>query len=107
MFRTSIDCLKENFEKIEIFKIFNFVKFVARQQNYQAMPLIIDALKSQSVVLSGRALAAAENLLGIRYDVSIRQLREQSFRNKISNMVAQDWKKLEAFPRFTDGLASP
>ena len=79
----------------------------ARQQNYQAMPLIIDALKSQSVVLSGRALATAENLLGIRYDVSIRQLREQSFRNKISNMVAQDWKKLEAFPRFTDGLASP
>ena len=79
----------------------------ARQQNYQAMPLIIEAVKSPSVVLSGRALATAENLLGIRYKVSMLQLSEQSFRNKISNMVAQDWKKLEAFPRFANGLATP
>lgn len=79
----------------------------ARQQNYQAMPLIIDAIKSPSVVLSGRALATAENLLGIRYNVSMRQLSEQSFRNKIAKMVAQDWKKLEQFPRFADGLTSP
>ena len=73
-----------------------------RQRNYEAMPLIIDAVKSQSIVLSGRAIATAESLLGVRYEVSMSQLREQSYRKKLSNMVAEDWENLKKFPRFSN-----
>ena len=39
-FRASIDFLKENFEKNEIFKIFDFVKFLASgtQSSSQVLP---------------------------------------------------------------------
>ena len=64
------------------------------------MPLIVQAITSDSVILSGRAVAAAQHLLGVRYETSINQLQDPSFRKEIADLVMQDWQNLQQYPNF-------
>ena len=72
----------------------------ARRRDYDAMPLIVQAITSDSVILSGRAVAAAQHLLGVRYETSINQLQDPSFRKEIADLVMQDWQNLQQYPNF-------
>ena len=78
----------------------------ARRRDYIAMPLIIQAITSDSVILSGRAVATAEYLLGVRYESSINQLRDPNFRKEIAEMVMQDWQQLQHYPKFRKNIGS-
>ena len=59
----------------------------ARRRDYDAVPFIVQAIKSDSVILSGRAIATVQHLLGIRYDVTIAQMQDPDFRSEIAVMV--------------------
>ena len=72
----------------------------ARRRDYDAMPLIVQAITSDSIILSGRAVAAAQHLLGVRYETSINQLQDPSFRKEIADLVMQDWQNLQQYPNF-------
>ena len=76
----------------------------ARRRNYDALPLIVQAINSDSVVLSGTAVATAQYLLGVRYQVSISQLQDQNFRKEIADMVMQDWQNLQQYPKFNENI---
>ena len=78
----------------------------ARRRDYSAMPLIIQAITSDSAILSGRAVATAEYLLGVRYESSINQLRDPNFRKEIADMVMQDWQQLQHYPKFRKNIGS-
>ena len=78
----------------------------ARRRDYEAMPLIIQAITSDSVILSGRAVAAAQHLLGVRYETSINQLQDPTFRKEIADMVMQDWQQLQKYPKFRENIGS-
>ena len=78
----------------------------ARRQDYDAMPLIVEAITSDSIILSGRALAAAQHLLGVRYENSISQLKDPSFRKQIADMVLEDWQHLQKYPKFKENIGS-
>jgi hypothetical protein len=78
----------------------------ARRRDYDAIPLIVQAIKSDSVTLSGNALAAAQYLLGVRYEISISQLQDPSFRNEIADMVMEDWDTLQKYPKFKENIGS-
>ena len=58
----------------------------ARRRDYVAMPLIIQAITSDNVVLSGRAVATAQHLLGVRYETSVSQLHDPNFRKEIADI---------------------
>ena len=72
----------------------------ARRGNYDAIPLIVRAITSDNVTLSGRAVATAQHLLGVRYDINISKLRDPNFRKEIADMVMQDWQNLQKYPKF-------
>ena len=76
----------------------------ARQQNYKAMPLIIDSVKSESPALSGRAIATAEHLLGVRYNVKVSELTNRRVRKEVGEMIDKDWRQLQQYPRFQDDI---
>jgi hypothetical protein len=76
----------------------------ARQQNYTAMPLIIDSVKADSLVLSGRAIATAEHLLGVRYNMEVSELKSRKMRYKIAGMIEKDWQQLQHYPRFKSNI---
>lgn len=76
----------------------------ARQQNYAAMPLIIDSVKADSPVLSGRAIATAEHLLGVRYNVEVSELKNRKMRYKTAGMIEKDWQQLQHYPRFKTNI---
>ena len=78
----------------------------ARRRDYIAMPLIIQAITSDSVVLSGRAVATAQYLLGVRYESSVSQLQDATFRKNIADMVMQDWQQLQNYPKFKKNIGS-
>jgi hypothetical protein len=78
----------------------------ARRRDYDAIPLIVQAIHSDSLILSGRAIATAQHLLGVRYETSISQLRDPSFRNEIADMVMQDWQQLQQYPKFRENIGS-
>ena len=78
----------------------------ARRRDYDAIPLIVQAIKSDSVTLSGNAVAAAQYLLGVRYEISISQLQDLNFRNEIADMVMQDWHHLQKYPKFKENIGS-
>ena len=78
----------------------------ARRRDYEAMPLIVQAITSDSVILSGRAVAAAQYLLGIRYEMSVSQLQDPQFRQEIADMVMQDWQQLQKYPKFKQNIGS-
>ena len=78
----------------------------ARRRDYDAMPLIIQAISSDNVILSGRAVAAAQYLLGVRYESSVNQLHDPSFRKNIADMVMQDWQQLQNYPKFRKNIGS-
>ena len=78
----------------------------ARRRDYDAMPLIVQAITSDSVILSGRALATAQHLLGVRYEISINQLHDSDFRKEIADMVMQDWQHLQKYPKFKENIGS-
>jgi hypothetical protein len=78
----------------------------ARRRDYSAMPLIIQAISSDNVILSGRAVATAQYLLGVRYESSINQLQDPHFRKEIAEMVMQDWKQLQHYPKFRENIGS-
>ncbi len=78
----------------------------ARRQDYDAMPLIVEAITSDSIILSGRALAAAQHLLGVRYENSISQLKDPNFRKQIADMVLEDWQHLQKYPKFKENIGS-
>ena len=78
----------------------------ARRRDYSAMPLIIQAITSDSVILSGRAVAAAQCLLGVRYESSVSQLQDPTFRKNIADMVIQDWQQLQNYPKFRKNIGS-
>jgi hypothetical protein len=70
------------------------------------MPLIVQAITSDSVILSGRAVATAQYLLGVRYEISINQLQDPEFRKEIADMVMQDWQHLQQYPKFKENIGS-
>ena len=76
----------------------------ARQQNYKAMPLIINSVKSESPALSGRAIATAEHLLGVRYNVKVSELTNRRVRKEVGEMIDKDWRQLQQYPRFQDDI---
>ena len=78
----------------------------ARRRDYVAMPLIIQAITSDSVILSGRAVATAQHLLGVRYETSTSQLNDPNFRKEIADMVMQDWQQLQKYPKFRENIGS-
>ena len=78
----------------------------ARRRDYDAMPLIVQAISSDNVILSGRAVAAAQYLLGVRYESSISQLHNPTFRKEIADMVMQDWQQLQNYPKFRKNIGS-
>jgi hypothetical protein len=78
----------------------------ARRRDYDAIPLIVQAIKSDSVTLSGNAVAAAQYLLGVRYEISISRLQDPNFRNEIADMVMQDWHHLQKYPKFKENIGS-
>lgn len=78
----------------------------ARRRDYEAMPLIIQAITSDSVILSGRAVAAAQHLLGVRYETSVSKLHDPHFRKEIADMVMQDWQNLQQYPKFKENIGS-
>ena len=78
----------------------------ARRRDYVAMPLIIQAIMSDNVILSGRAVASAQHLLGVRYETSISQLHDPNFRKEIADMVMQDWQNLQQYPKFRENIGS-
>ena len=78
----------------------------ARRRDYNAMPLIVQAISSDNVILSGRAVAAAQYLLGVRYESSVNQLRDPNFRKEIADMVMQDWQQLQNYPKFRKNIGS-
>jgi hypothetical protein len=78
----------------------------ARRRDYNAMPLIVQAITSDSVILSGRAVATAQHLLGVRYEISINQLQDPEFRKEIADMVMQDWQHLQQYPKFKENIGS-
>jgi hypothetical protein len=77
-----------------------------RRRAYDAMPLIVQAITNDSVILSGRAVAAAQYLLGVRYEISISQLKDPNFRKEIADMVMQDWQHLQKYPKFRENIGS-
>ena len=78
----------------------------ARRRNYDVMPLIVQAITNDSVILSGRAVATAQYLLGVRYETSISQLKDPNFRKEIADMVMQDWQHLQKYPKFRENIGS-
>jgi hypothetical protein len=78
----------------------------ARRRDYDAMPLIVQAITSNSVILAGRAVATAQHLLGVRYEISINQLQDPNFRKEIADMVMQDWQHLQKYPKFKENIGS-
>ena len=78
----------------------------ARRRDYDAIPLIVQAIKSDSVTLSGNAVATAQYLLGVRYEISITQLQDLNFRNEIADMVMEDWHHLQKYPKFKENIGS-
>ena len=70
------------------------------------MPLIIQAITSNNVNLSGRAVATAQHLLGVRYEISVSQLHDPNFRKEIADMVMQDWQNLQQYPKFRENIGS-
>ena len=78
----------------------------ARRRDYVAMPLIIQAITSDNVILSGRAVATAQHLLGVRYEISVSQLHDPNFRKEIADMVMQDWQNLQQYPKFRENIGS-
>ena len=76
----------------------------ARRRDYDAMPLIVQAITSDSVILSGRAVATAQHLLGVRYKNTVSQLQDPTFRKEIADMVMQDWKNLQQYPKFKENI---
>jgi len=78
----------------------------ARRRDYDAIPLIVQAIKSDSVTLSGNAVAAAQYLLGVRYEISISQLQDPNFRNEIADMVMEDWHHLQKYPKFKENIGT-
>ena len=78
----------------------------ARRRDYEAMPLIIQAITSDNVVLSGRAVATAQHLLGVRYETTVGQLLDANFRKEIADMVMQDWQNLKQYPKFKENIGS-
>ena len=78
----------------------------ARRRNYDVMPLIVQAITNDSVILSGRAVATAQYLLGVRYETSLSQLKDPNFRKEIADMVMQDWQHLQKYPKFRENIGS-
>ena len=78
----------------------------ARRRNYDVMPLIVQAITNDSVILSGRAVATAQYLLGVRYETSISQLKDPNFRKEIADMVMHDWQNLQKYPKFRENIGS-
>ena len=78
----------------------------ARRRDYNAIPLIVQAITSDSVILSGRAVATAQHLLGVRYEISMSQLQNPNFRKEIADMVMQDWQHLQKYPKFKENIGS-
>jgi hypothetical protein len=76
----------------------------ARRRDYDAVPFIVQAIKSDSVILSGRAIATVQHLLGIRYDVTITQMQDPAFRKEIAAMVMKDWNNLQQYPKFRENV---
>ena len=78
----------------------------ARRRDYEAIPLIVQAITSDNLVLSGRAVATAQHLLGIRYDITISKLQDSNFRKEIADMVMKDWNNLKQYPKFRENIGS-
>jgi hypothetical protein len=58
------------------------------------------------VTLSGSAVATAQYLLGVRYEISMSQLQDPNFRNEIADMVMEDWHTLQKYPKFKENIGS-
>ena len=79
----------------------------ARRRDYDAIPTHCSGYQErQCGTLSGSAVAAAQYLLGVRYEISMSQLQDPNFRNEIADMVMQDWHQLQKYPKFKENIGS-
>lgn len=73
---------------------------LARSRQYTAIPLLLTAIEDDHPVVAGRAIAAVQQLLGVRYPVAQKRLRDPKHRSELAGMAREDWQKLRNYPRF-------
>lgn len=73
---------------------------LARSKQYEAVPLLLTAMEDDNPVVAGRAIAAIQYLLGVRYPVDQKRLRDPKHRQELAGMAREDWQKLHRYPRF-------
>lgn len=73
---------------------------LARSKQYEAVPLLLKAMEDDNPVVAGRAIAAVQYLLGVRYPVDQKRLRDPKHRQELAGMAREDWQKLSRYPRF-------
>lgn len=73
---------------------------LARSRQYTAIPLLLTAIEDDHPVVAGRAIAAVQQLLGVRYPVAQKRLRDPKHRSELAGMAREDWQKLRHYPRF-------
>lgn len=73
---------------------------LARSHQYEAVPLLLAAMEDEHPVVAGRAIAAVQQLLGVRYPVDQKRLRDPKHRQELAGMAREDWQKLRRYPRF-------
>jgi hypothetical protein len=73
---------------------------LARSKQYEAVPLLLAAMEDEHPVVAGRAIAAIQQLLGVRYPVDQKRLRDPKHRQELAGMAREDWQKLRRYRRF-------
>ena len=69
------------------------IQALAEAYDYAAMPTLLDALEDPDPAVAGKAAAAVQHMLGLRYDVAT--VADQK---KISQMARRDWQMLSQSP---------
>lgn len=67
---------------------------LARTGNRSVLPLIIAAIEDEDLLVAGRAVAAVQHLLGVRYGVEERPF-DQKERRRLAGMARADMAALE------------
>jgi hypothetical protein len=80
---------------------------IAREGQYSAMPQLIVAIEDGDPIVAGRALAAVQHLLGVRYEFEPSCLKSPKERAALASMARKDWASLQKFPRFQQSQKSP
>lgn len=73
---------------------------IARSRHYDALPQLLTAIEDGNPAVAGRAVAAVQHLLGVRYEVKPGYLNSPKERRQLATLAREDWAKLQKFPRF-------